>query len=106
MVKSIIIPKNKIAEINLDLDKALSEELIEIELDEFEFNSLWDSGIFLLINKICNTNIDDFEDEHIYSLTLIKKIYEEIKIKHPNQIKIINAFNYALIYKTSIHFFF
>lgn len=106
MGKLIVIPKNKTAERDLDFDKAAPEELVEIKLEQNEFHSIWDSGIFLLINKICETNIDDFEDEHIYDLNLIAIVYDKIKIEFPNHKKIIEAFNYALSYKTSIHFFF
>ncbi|WP_312554644.1 hypothetical protein [Empedobacter brevis] len=106
MRKLIVIPKNKAAERDLAFDKASSEELIEIQLDQVEFDSLWKDGIFLLINMVCDTNIDDFEDEHIYDLNLIQKTYDKIKMKYPNQKIIIKAFHFALIYKTSIHFYF
>ncbi|WP_312921090.1 hypothetical protein [Empedobacter brevis] len=89
MRKLIVIPKNKTAERDLDFDEASSEELIEITLDQFEFYSLWDYGVFLLINKVCSTNIDDFEDEHIYDLDLITKAYYKIKEEFPHQEKII-----------------
>lgn len=105
MNRLIVIPKNKAAEKKLNYDEALADELIEIELNEFESNSLWTEGIFDYINITYHTIIDDFEDEHIFDLTLIKKIYDDIKIKYPHQIKIIEGFHFALIYKTSVHFY-
>ena len=63
MNKVISVPKNKDAEVRLNYNEALHFELIEINLTIEEFNYLWDKGVFHFINNICNSIIDDNEDE-------------------------------------------
>lgn len=106
MSKLIIVPKNKEAEIALDYDTATSEQLIELNLTTEEFDRLWDDGIFSLINKISNCNIDDYEDEHITDLNLISKTLSELKARRLGLENIIKMFETAIFYKTSIHFYF
>lgn len=106
MPKVITVPKNKDAEIALDYDTATPEQIVEINLTDIQFDKLWNKGIFLLINRISNSNIDNFEDEHITNLDFIYNTLNELK-KNPNSIEqIIEMFELALLYKTSIHFYF
>jgi hypothetical protein len=106
MPKKIIVPKNREAEITLDNDTASSEQLIEWNLTDDEFYRLWNSGIFILINEISNSLIDDYEDEHIKDLNLISDSLIEIKKIPGIPLQIIKMFEEALMYKTSIHFYF
>lgn len=106
MSKIIIVPKNKEAEIALDYDKANPDQLVELNLENDEFEKLWNTNIFALINKVANSNIDDFEDEHITDLNLIRLSLNELK-KISNSAEEINKmFELALLYETSIHFYF
>lgn len=106
MNKVISVPKNKDAEVRLNYNEALHFELIEINLTIEEFNYLWDKGVFHLINNICNSIIDDNEDESINDLNLIKKTHQELNNRYSECKNIIDMFQYALTYKTSIHFYF
>ena len=106
MSKIIVVPKNKEAEIALDYDTATPDQIIELKLKDDEFERLWNEGIIFLVNKISNSNIDDFEDEHITDLNLIRNSWNELK-KNPHSPEEINKmFELALYYKTSIHFYF
>ena len=61
----IIVPKGKKAEDDLDSDQASAADLIELELNEREFEHLWAKEIFELISIKGNSNIDDFEDDAV-----------------------------------------
>ncbi|PUB24724.1 hypothetical protein C8J95_1202 [Elizabethkingia sp. YR214] len=106
MAKTIVVPKNKEAEISLDYDTATPDQIIELILSNDEFDKLWSKGIFSLINRISQSNIDDFEDEHITDLNLIHSSFQELK-KISNDIpEVVKMFELALMFKTSIHFYF
>lgn len=106
MSKLIIVPKDKDAEVALDYDWATQEQIIELSLTDEEFERLWSEGIFTLINRISNANIDDFEDEHITDLNSISNSYIELKNTPHGTEDIIKMFELAINYKTSIHFYF
>ena len=106
MSKIIIVPINKEAELKLDYDTASPNELIEIRLNESEFNILWKKGVFDLINQTCNSIIDDDEYEKINNLTLIESTCNQLNKTFPECKNIINIFHKALELKTSIHFYF
>lgn len=106
MSKIIVVPKNKEAEIALDYDTATSEQVEELNLTDYEFEKLWNEGVFTLINKVSDSNIDDYEDEHITDLDLIFSSYYELKKIPCSPEEIIKMFEYAIKYKTSIHFYF
>lgn len=106
MSKIIVVPKNKEAEIALDYDTATSEQVVELSLTHYEFEKLWNEGVFALINNISDSNIDDYEDEHITDLNLISRSYHELKKLPCKPEEIIKMFEFAIMYKTSIHFYF
>lgn len=106
MSKIIIVPINKEAELKLDYDTASPNELIEIRLNESEFNILWKKGVFDLINQTCNSMIDNYEYEKINDLILIKNTYNQLNKTYSEYNNIINIFRTALELKTSIHFYF
>ncbi len=60
MSKIVVVPE--------DYDTATSEQVVELKLTAYEFEKLWNEGVFALINKISDSNIDDYEDEHITDL--------------------------------------
>lgn len=106
MSKIIIVPKNKEAQIALDFDMTSPEQIVELTITSDEFNRLWNDGLFSLIDKTSKCTIDEFEDEHITDLELISKSLYELKKRSFNAEKIIKMFELALLYKTSIHFYF
>ncbi|KAB1232565.1 hypothetical protein [Chryseobacterium viscerum] len=106
MSKKIIVPKNKEAEIALDYDTASPEQIVELSITNDEFKELWNSGVFILINKISNSNIDEFEDEHITNLDSIHNSLNKLKKSSNSSDKINRMFELALLYETSIHFYF
>lgn len=106
MSKTIVVPKNKKAEKTLDYDTAPKEQIIELNLSELEFEKLWNEGVFFLINKVSQCSIDDYEDEHITNLNLISNTLNELSKLKDGPKEIIKMFELALIYKTSIHFYF
>ncbi|MEA1851438.1 hypothetical protein U9K52_21200 [Chryseobacterium sp. MHB01] len=106
MSKKIIVPKSKEAEIALDYDAVSPDQIVELNITNDEFKKLWDDGVFILINKIANSNIDDFEDEHITNLESIHNSLNELKKNANGSDEIIEMFELALSYETSIHFYF
>lgn len=113
MSKLIIVPKDKKAEIALDYDEALDEQLIKLKLTNNEFNSLWENNIFSLINETANCNIDVFEDENITNTKTIKIVIEELKNIQSNStiindilLSIIKLFIEASERGTGIYFYF
>ncbi|WP_160137161.1 hypothetical protein [Chryseobacterium sp. c4a] len=106
MSKLIIVPKDKEAEIALDYDTATPEQVVELNLTDEEFEKLWEEGVFSLINEITNSNIDDFEDEHITDLNDILNAYVELQKTSNGVADLIKMFELAITYKTSIHFYF
>ncbi|SDJ39765.1 hypothetical protein [Chryseobacterium jejuense] len=106
MPKLIIVPKDKEAETALDYDLATSEQIVELNLTNEAFEKLWNEGVFSLINKTSNSNIDQFEDEHITDLNYISNSFIELKKISDDIEDIIKMFELAITYNTSIHFYF
>ncbi|WP_158963111.1 hypothetical protein [Myroides fluvii] len=106
MPKVITVPKDQAAQDALNYDCAASEQLIELELTKEEFEELWNDGVFTAINRITGSNIDDFEDEHIMDLQVIEQVWNELKTNQITPKNILQMFELALVYKTSIHFYF
>jgi len=76
-MKVITVPKDKAAEIALDINEAKAEQLIEIELSDKEFKFLiFESRTFDLINLITGSLIGDFESEEISGEENLKKVIE------------------------------
>jgi len=73
-MKTIVVPKDKIAEEALDYDNADQEQLFEVFLDEAEFKDLWENDFFIAINVIAGSNIDDYEDEKIVELEVLRRV--------------------------------
>ncbi|MFX1705970.1 hypothetical protein PV783_18530 [Chitinophaga sp. CC14] len=107
--KTIVVPKNKDAEIALDYDRATPEQLIEMTLDETMFKELWEAGIFDRINNIAGVNIDIYEDEYIAEIEKLEKvlasdIFTANLIDSVKRIK--SLFEEAVKRETGIYFYF
>ncbi|MCB0697944.1 MAG: hypothetical protein KDC07_11300 [Chitinophagaceae bacterium] len=111
MNRYITVPKDKSAEIALDYDEAVKEQLLEIELTESDINKLWEMGLFATINSLTGSNIDVYETESIFDIDMLRNVLESgifdnriyAGIDHVAKIK--DLFQEALKRKTSIHFF-
>lgn len=113
-MKTICVPKNKEGESALNFDEATPQQLIELNLPDTQFYSLWGQGFFDEINNLSGSAIDDFEDEKIYEKHKLERVFNS-KIfdgktpdKELNDIinKIKNLFYEAISRDTSIHFYF
>ncbi|MBR3025451.1 MAG: hypothetical protein IKH71_13505 [Oscillospiraceae bacterium] len=83
----ISVPDNKKAMEAYDSGTENTEDLISWILTESEFNSLWNSGVFDLLNKRCALLIDDFESELIDAEKLITawNVVNELKERSDNK---------------------
>lgn len=112
--KIIIIPKDKESEKLLDFDNAKPEQLLELRLNKGDFEKLYEEGVFDLINEISNSNIDDYENEEIKDIAIIKKIIDQLIIKENsvnNELKnkvseIRKLFEEALRREVGVYFYF
>lgn len=108
--KTITVPKDKQAEIDLDYDKASSEQIFEVKLTDEEFNELSAAGVFNMMNDLTNAMIDEFESAEITAKedlqkVLVSDIFEkQIKNEKLNQIKIL--FEEAIKRDTGVYFYF
>lgn len=74
--KTIVVPKDREAQIALNYDTATPVQLMELSLSQTEFKDLLKTGFFDLINKIAGVNIDDYEDERIEDKEKLEKVLE------------------------------
>ncbi len=110
----ITVPKDKFAECALDADTATKEQLIERSLNDEEFMVLYQSGLFELINKIGNANIDDYEDDFVKGEENIKKVINVLVLEGYTSDSILNQliielkslFEEALSRGTAVYFYF
>ena len=93
----------------LDMDLCIDGDLKELQLDELDYQKLWESGVFDELNNHLGIIIDDYEDEMIP----LEKLQEAIKVverfSHENY-NIISSFivllKIALERKTGMFFYF
>ncbi|TWV92006.1 hypothetical protein [Chitinophaga pinensis] len=109
-MRSIIVPKDKEADILLDTDEATPEQLITLSFDNTEFKELWDAGIFQLINELTESLIDVYEDDAItekqkLQLVLSSDIFE-ISVTTDKLKQIKTLFQEALQRGTGVYFYF
>ena len=114
-VREIIVPKSLEAEFNLDLDLALEDDLDIIQLNQQEFDKLWHSDIFNLINNILpEALIDDYESASILDENSLNEVLKALESKNGYDYyliqhladSIIVFFRKALTRKTGVHFYF
>ena len=70
----------------LDYDSCIEGDLIEITLDNDEFNELWHTGVLEELNQKLGVIIDDCEDEMISmkQLSLAKEVLITWTKENPN----------------------
>lgn len=111
-MKYITVAKDKEAMEALDYDPARPDQIWEYVVPDEEFTFLLTSGITDRINELCDSMIDDFEDEIISDQKCLRLILVYLKKinQTPGNIHIttvlIDMFEKALANQTAVHFFF
>lgn len=104
------VPKDKAAEHALDYDEAEPNQLIEIEMNETEFEALYAAGVFDAINEMTDAMIRDYEDAEIVKREELELVLNSDVFSKPvatdklAQIKVL--FQEALERGTGVYFFF
>lgn len=115
MKKRIVsMPKDVDAARMLNYDRALNDQLIELELDEELFYLLWREQIFDIINEVGNSNIDDYEDDVVIGADNLFQVIRALELKENTTdddlnelvVKIRCLFEEALQRGTGVYFFF
>lgn len=110
----ITVPKNKKAAYDLDYDKAMPNQLIELYLSESDFYVLQESDAINKINMTTGSLIDDYESDSICDpddIANVIYILEEI-VKGSNSeqkkllLELLSLFKEAFQRKTGVFFFF
>ncbi|GEM_PF-1744342 len=114
--RGIIVAKNNQSEIELSrwfIEKSIYVEYLPI-IDDALFVKLYKTGLFSDINKISNSNIDDYEEEKVsfnYVPEIKKVVTKLLKGELDTEVKsylsdFIELLNYAYEYKREIFFIF
>lgn len=106
-IRKMSIPVSMDALNRLNYDVCESGDLLEIIIEESEFDSLLKTGIFIEINKKLGVLVGDYEDELIFFKdfeTLEKILYDAIRINPNNKIlhKVYLIYEIACILKTGL----
>lgn len=111
-MKCIAVPVTPDAMKRLDYDQCQKGDLVEVIVEEHDYNALWDSGIIERLNNKLDKNIDDYEDENITDLDELRQcrviISERMNEVPSSRIleKLYSQVNLAIHYKTGVFFFF
>ena len=106
----IVVPIDGEAQYELNYDRAKPDQLIEILIDETEFNELDAVGVFDSINEIAEAMIDDFEDEGIEDKEKLERVLnsdvfdKQVSTDKLQQLK--TLFQEALERGTGVYFYF
>jgi len=114
LMKSVCVPKDQDALIRLDYNENKPGDLLEVILDDQDFEKLWQSGFFNSINVLAHSMIDIFENENISESKKLESVinsdlfqnskYDENIFKIVRKIE--ELFKEALHRNTGIHFYF
>jgi len=111
--KIITIPQTSESMQKMQGDINFKDFQLNFYFSDKEFYDLWDNSIFEKINEVCDSLIDDFEDESILDLDLIQQsIGELLKMQFKsdfsskNRYKLVSILQKALEYNTGVFFFF
>jgi hypothetical protein len=107
----IVVPTSKEAEQRLDYNKCTDNDLIEYNLNEVEFDELYDIGFFAELNDKLGLMIDDYESEEILEdkLKNLEDVMECYLGENPRNIllsNLNNLFQVAYEKRTGVFFFF
>lgn len=105
-MKTIIVPKDRNAEHNLDYDRADDSVLLVWNLSDDEYMDLDAQGVFGWLNRQCDALIDEYEDERIPWNKLLPVRETLAKSANVNVIRLSALVNEAITRQTGIWFYF
>ncbi|YCI81602.1 hypothetical protein M1D83_19230 [Enterobacteriaceae bacterium] len=110
-MKYISVPKNADAQKRLEYDECFNDDLFEVYLSDDHFNILDKIGVFTVLNKELDINIDEYEDEFIVDLAMIHKakllVEGMLNSKHSVVLEmLLSQIRKAEELKTGVYFFF
>lgn len=109
--KLIIVPKTKQAEIRLDYDKALEDELHTISMSHVDYYNFWTNDLVDSLNEECEIMIGDYEYEEIIGIENIKQAIQILQSFEKSKDKvvfknIIEIFKKAIKNQTGVYLYF
>ena len=111
-MKTIAVPLTKAAEKRLDYNECNTGDLLELELNDCDFEKIWNTDLFYKLNNALSIMIDEFEDEKILNEKNIDKaivIIDEIIAENTNinsLVHIKKLFATAKECKSGVYFYF
>ena len=109
----VVVPKSVDAMSRLDIDQVIFGDLVEFELNQKDFDYLYELGCFDLIYDVIGVYVDDYEDSLIGWQDALK-VHEQLNIMLAG-VKgghdmigglFLKCFNHAIQYKTAVYFYF
>jgi len=110
-MKSICVPTSVDAMARLDTESCVEGDLVEISLEQSDFDALQQSGLIRELNASLGLMIDEFEDESITdaNLDIAIRIYDKhaskLNLSEDKVNEIQAAFALAQTKKTAVFFY-
>jgi len=110
-MKSICVPTSSDAMSRLDTDSCIDGDLVEISLDQSDFDELQKSGLIGELNSTLGLLIDEFEDESISNskldsaISIYKKYTNKLNLDENKVAKIQDVLELAKTKNTGVFFF-
>lgn len=73
-MKIITVPNDAAAMVALDYNEASDDQLIQMRLEDRPFYAIWESGFFDSLNNMAKVNIDNYEDDGIVDVEVLKEV--------------------------------
>ncbi len=110
-MKSICVPTSAEAMSRLDTDSCIDGDLVEVALDQSDFDELQKSGLIGELNSSLGLMIDEFEDESILNshmdsaIDIYEKYSSKLNINENKITKIQDLLELAKTKNTGVFFF-
>jgi len=110
-MKSICVPTSSDAMSRLDTDTCIDGDLVEIALDQSDFNELQKSGLLSELNSTLGLMIDEYEDESILNsnldsaITIYEKYIDKLNLNENKVTRIQDVLELARNKDTGVFFF-
>lgn len=106
----ITVPLNDQGMKDMEFDSDHSIHVQEIKLNEQQFYKLYQTGVFDVLNRLCNVIIDDFESEVIPFENLLHAQKEIKNVFGNNEMEefflLLQLIDLAILKQTGIYFYF